>query len=174
MRQTGWLAGLAFWLNAAWETWVPFYGIEGVALALIVGGWLSAVLFSLRSVSQEDAGLVTKVVRVPLFALGGWLNAAASVNLLIAAEVYGVPFLGDGSVTAALVILTGSVLAAGIIVWRTRSLTYAAALAWGLYAIHVANKGEEALLANAALGAISLLGLALITGWVQQLRQKSA
>lgn len=174
MRQTGWLAGMAFWLNAAWETWVPFYGIEMVSLVLIMGGWICAVIFSLTSVSQSDVGIFSKAIRAPLFALGGWLNAAAFVNLLIVSEVYGLPWFGEGGVAPSIAILVAATIAAGLVLIRTGSLTYAAALAWGLYAIHVANRDGETLLANAALGAIGLLIVAVLAGWVRQRQTRSS
>lgn len=166
MRATGWLAGLAFWFNTAWESWVPFYGIEIVSMGLIGVGWLSAVAFMVSSDGQREAGILHKALRLPIFALGGWLNAAAFVNLLIVAEVYGVPWLGSGDAPAAIAVLAAATLSAVIIVWRTASLSYAAALAWGLWAIVAANgaRGEPEIVATAAQICMGAVLIALLAG----------
>ncbi len=167
MRATGWLAGLAFWFNTAWESWVPFFGIEAVSMVLIAAGWLSAVIFMLKSVGEAEASLLHKAVRLPIFALGGWLNAAAFVNLLIVAEVYGLVWLGNGSTEAALAVLALALVAGVTVIWRTRSLSYALALSWGLFGIYVANtEGGVSLIAYGAAAGGSLLAMTVLASWI--------
>ena len=170
MRATGWFAGAAFWFNTAWESWVPFFGIEAVSLGLIAAGWLSAVTFMMVSSAQREVGQFNRLVRLPVYALGGWLNAAAFVNLLIVAEVYGVPWLGGGGVQPAIAVLSAATLAAVFIVLRTGSTSYAAALAWGLFAISNANgaRGEPFIVAKAAELAIVVVLVALLAGWASR------
>ncbi len=167
MRATGWFAGLAFWFNTAWETWVPFFGIEGVSLLLIMAGWLSAVAFMMISSTQREIGLFHRGVRLPIYALGGWLNAAAFVNVLITAEHYSITWLGSGEIQPAIAVLVAATLAAVVVVLRTGSTSYAAALAWGLFAISAANgaRGEPFVIAKAAELCIVVVGVALLAGW---------
>ncbi len=167
MRTTGWLAGTAFWLNTAWESWVPVFGIDAVSLALIMAGWGACVAFMMISSAQREIGLFHRGVRLPVYALGGWLNAAAFVNVLIVAEVYGLPWLGSGEVEPAIAVLGAATLAALVVVLRTGSTSYAAALAWGLFAISNANgaRGEPFIVAKAAELCIVVVLVALLAGW---------
>jgi hypothetical protein len=176
MRATGWLAGLAFWFNTAWETWVPFYGIEIVSLGLIMAGWLACVAFMLTGSAQREIGMLHRAVRLPVYALGGWLNAAAFVNVLIVAEVYGLPWLGSGAVAPAIAVLALALIAAVIVVLRTGSGSYAAALGWGLLGIWAANdmRNEPVLIGQAALLAIAVVLVSLLAGWAGRVFQASS
>jgi hypothetical protein len=174
MRSVGWFAGAAFWFNSAWETYAPLIGFDAGALAIIFLGWISAVVFVLRAGADRETGLAGRLILFGLFLLGGWLNAAAFVHIALTSEQLGWPVLGAGDLQAALIILAAAVLIAAGLVWRTGSLSYAAALSWGLYAIHVGNADSgDAILTNAPLAGIGLLGLALIAGWLR-LRRSNA
>ena len=172
MRATGWLAGLAFWFNTAWESWVPFFGIEAVSLALIAAGWLSCVAFMLLSSRNGDVGVFSRATRLPVYALGGWLNAAAFVNVLITAEVLGVPWLGSGETAPALAVLGAATACALFVVMRTGSVSYAAALGWGLIAIWSANalRNEPLLIGQAALLCVGIVAVGVLAGWAGRIR----
>ena len=171
MRRTAWWAGLAFWFNTAWESWVPFFGIEGVSLGLITVCWLACVVFVLIESADSTVRLWDRLVRLPLYALGGWLNAAAFVNLLIVAELYNWPWLGEGTTEAAITVFVGALLAASFVIIRTGSVSYAAASAWGVAAIYVTNaEGGDRIVAYAAAIGVGLLVLALLTGWTNRIR----
>ena len=168
MRSVGWFAGAAFWFNSAWEIYAPLIGFDAGALVIIALGWLSALAFVLRAAANRESGLAGRLVLFGLFLLGGWLNAAAFVHIALTSEQLGWPVLGAGDLQAALIILSAAVLAGAAVIVRTGSLSYAAALGWGLYAIHAANAGgEEALLIYAPLAGIAVLGLAVIAGWLR-------
>lgn len=173
MRATGWFAGAAFWFNTAWETWVPFYGIEIVSLGLIMAGWLACVAFMAVSSADQHVGLFGRAVRLPVYALGGWLNAAAFVNVLIVAEVYALPWLGSGAVDPAIAVLSAATLAAVLVVLRTGSASYAAAVGWGLLGISAANeaRSEPALIGQAAIAAVAVVGVSLLAGWAGRVFQ---
>lgn len=174
MRRTGWFAGAAFWLNTAWETWVPFFGIEIVSLVLILGCWLTCLAFILIGSADREAGLFGRAARLPVYALGGWLNAAAAVNLLVVLEVYGAPFLGSGEPAAALVVLIAALIAAAAVILPTGSLSYALALAWGLGGIYVENEfSGEPLISYAAAGGAALLAFVVIFGWIGRVQRRS-
>jgi hypothetical protein len=63
-------------------------------------------------------------------------------------------------------VLAAATLSAVIIVWRTASLSYAAALAWGLWAIVVANgaRAEPEIVATAAQICMGTVLIALLAG----------
>ncbi|MBR9824880.1 MAG: hypothetical protein GYB36_03645 [Alphaproteobacteria bacterium] len=166
LRRIGWYAAFAFWGNAIWEIYVPFQGFDFIAMGLILIIWVITVSGMAKAVSDTAAGWTDRIIRAPLFLLGGWLNAAAFVNVLITASVYNFPWIGTGEPMAALAVLGVAVLAALDVIWRLRSLSYAAAISWGLYAIHIANTQRgEALISQAALGAIGLSALVLVSSW---------
>jgi hypothetical protein len=173
MRATGWLAGLAFWFNTAWETWAPFFGIEIVSLGLIMAGWLACVAFMLMGSGDTRVGLFGRAARLPVYGLGGWLNAAAFVNVLIVAEVYSLPWIGSGAVGPAIAVLGAATLAAVVVVLRTGSASYAGAIGWGLLGISAANeaRGEPALIGQAAIAAIAIVAVALLAGWAARVFQ---
>jgi hypothetical protein len=176
MRATGWLAGLAFWFNTAWESWVPFYGIEIVSLGLIMAGWIACVAFMMIGSAQREIGMLHRAVRLPVYALGGWLNAAAFVNVLIVAEVYTLPWLGSGAVEPAIAVLGAATLSALVVVLRTGSASYAAALGWGLLGIGAANdmRNEPVLIGQASLVAIAVVLVSLLAGWAGRVFKASS
>jgi hypothetical protein len=169
MRRSGWFAGAACWLNAAWESWVPAFGIEAVSLIIILGCWAACLAFILTETRAGEISLPGRAVRLPLYALGGWLNAAAAVNFLSVMQVYDVPVLGSGEDTAALAVLVGAlVLAAGVIL-RTGSASYALTVGWALMGIisRLTSGGADTAVIEAsnlalyyALPALVLLGWA--------------
>ncbi len=168
MRATGWLAGAAFWLNTAWESWVPVFGIEIVSLGLIMASWMSCVAFMLIASADKDVRLFGRAARLPMYALGGWLNAAATVNLLIVMEVYGVPFFSSGEDPAALAVLAIGLIAAAAVILRTGSLSYALAVQWGLAGIAdgLTYTPVDTLVDVAATyAAVVLVPLLLAIGW---------
>ena len=164
-RRLGWLAAFAFWGNAVWEIRVPLNGFDLISLGLIMAIWLSAASMALIAAGQ---GGRESLIAAPLCLLAGWVNAAAFVNLTLTAQAMNWPLIGADSVAAAIGILAAATLAAAVFVYRSRSLSYAAATGWGLAAIHLANRdGGEPAIALAALIAAGALGLALAAGWVQ-------
>jgi hypothetical protein len=168
MRRSGWFAGAAFWLNAAWESWVPAFGIEAVSLILILSGWAACLAFILTETPARPVSLPGRAVRLPLYALGGWLNAAAAVNFLSVMQVYGVPVLGSGSDAAAIAVLSGALIAGALVVLRTGSLSYAAALGWALYGVtrRLSDGGAETAVTDvASLALIYALPALVLLGW---------
>jgi hypothetical protein len=173
MRRTGWFAGAAFWLNGAWETWVPAFGIEAVSLVIILGCWVACLAFILIESGARETSVFDRAVRLPLFALGGWLNAAAAVNLLAVLEVYDVPFLGSGADPAALVVLSGALLAAGAVIVRTGSVSYALAVGWalaGIVSALMSNYTPTMIDSVAFYAAVFALPALVLLGWAGLLR----
>lgn len=174
MQRIGWFAAIAMWVNAVWEIYVPLEGFTLRSVVIIFGSWFALVVLGERAVADGEASVIDKLIRLPLFALAGWLTAASFVNLQVAAISTGLPWLGEGGVPQAITVLAAATLAASVLVWRWASLSLAAAFGWGLAAIWVANyERGEMLVANLALGAIGVLALVWIAGLLRLRRQAS-
>ena len=175
LRRIGWLAGHAFWLNAIWETYVPFQGLDGVSLVIIQLTWILLVVLLLRASGDDQASVWDRLFRAPLFALAGWLNAAAFVNILATANFYELTWLGSGELAPAILLLVAASLAASLVLSRLPSLSYFAAVAWALYAVHIATqmRGEE-VLPMLALGLMGAVAATLLASGVRAIRKPRA
>jgi hypothetical protein len=98
----------------------------------------------------------------PLGLLGGWLTAASALNILTVATAEGL--IGPAQAEPAAVGgLIGVTVVAGIVISRTRSLPYAAAVVWALIAVIVAERADSVpVAAMAAMGAAFIVGLTLV------------
>lgn len=175
LRRIGWLAGHAFWLNAIWETYVPFQGLDGVSLVVIQLAWLVLVVLLLRASGDVHAGSLDRLFRAPLFALAGWLNAAAFVNILATANFYDIAWLGSGELAPAVLVLVTASVAASLVLSRLPSVSYFAAVAWALYAVHIATdvRGDE-VLPMLALGLMGAVAATLLASTVRAIRKPRA
>jgi len=172
LRRIGWLAAAVFWLNAAWELYVPVQGFDLGSLLIIQVIWGLLLVIVLTATAQIEAGLWDRVFRAPLFLLAGWLNAAAFVNLLVTANLLEIAWLGAGTVAPALAVLAAALVAALVVVALTRSPSYLAAVSWGAYGIHVANAaGGDPVIAQAALIAAGAGVPVLLIAWAQWARK---
>lgn len=168
MRRSGWFAGAAFWLNAGWESWVPAFGIEAVSLLIILGCWAACLAFILTETPARDISLAGRAVRLPVYALGGWLNAAAAVNFLSVMQLYDAPFLGSGEDAAAIAVLVGALVPAAGVIVRTGSLSYALAVGWALLAIAERLDGlavDTAVTGLSTMAAVYALPALVVLGW---------
>ncbi|WP_300529393.1 hypothetical protein [Maricaulis sp.] len=175
LRRIGWLAGHAFWLNAIWETYVPFQGLDGVSLGVIGLTWVLLVVLLLRAAGDGEAGFIDRLFRAPLFALVGWLNAAAFVNILATSNFYGLPWIGSGALEPAILVLVAASLAASLVLSRLPSLSYFAAVAWALYAVHIATQARaEEVLPMLALGLMGAVAATLLASGLRVIRKPRA
>lgn len=175
LQRLGWLAGAAVWGNAVWEIYVPLYGFGLPSVLIIFGSLLALVVLGDRAQRDGAAGRLDVVFRAPLFALAGWLTAAAFVNLQVMAMETGLPWLGEGGVPQALVVLALASGAAVALTLRWASLSYAAAFGWGLAAIWIGNRsGGDTVVGYAALAALGLLALAWLFAVFRRVRRRRA
>ncbi len=168
MRRSGWFAGAAFWLNAAWESWVPAFGIEAVSLLIILGCWAACLAFILTEAPVREISLTGRAVRLPVYALGGWLNAAAAVNVLSVMQLYDAPVLGSGEDAAAIAVLAGALVPAAGVILRTGSLSYALPVGWALFAIAQRLNGlsvDTAVTGLSTQAAVYVLPALVVLGW---------
>jgi hypothetical protein len=161
------LGAFKFRQDAAWDK-----GRIALALSLAVGAiWLPVALLSpiwatlliwimliagLIALYKLDSATPAWIARWPIALYAGWLSAASFVSIGLLLAGYGV--VGEfAAAVIALILATGF---AGFNAYRLQSWPYAIAVAWGFFAIAMANIGSAILLAIAAMvAAIIVLGL---------------
>ena len=140
MRRIGWLAALAFLGNLVWSLYVPLFGL-GVISLLIISLILAATLAIVLTAARAGSRLTPRqrLFVLPLLALAGWITAATTVSIGIAAVTTGT-FPVDPIRPFAWALLLGLCgLLASAFAAYTRSIAYAVTFAWGAVAIFIAN-----------------------------------
>lgn len=166
MRRIGWLAAVAFFGNLVWSLYVPLFGL-GVISLLIILLILVATLAIVLTTARAGSSLTRtqRLFVLPLLALAGWISAATTASVAIAAVTTGTfpvdpirPFEWAG-------LLAVCGLLASAFAAYTCSITYAATFAWGAMAIFVASGaaltdpiGTTALLAGSVCLVAALVG----------------
>jgi hypothetical protein len=135
-RRIGWPVVFVCAANVAWEAWVPKRDLGPVSAAIL---WaelaaLLAILFAVTGEAPEGARFW--LVSAPFQLFAGWASAAAFVNTASTLQRAGVR-VGTG-LSAALLLGAGA-LGAGVAA-LTGGWLYAAAVAWALVGIVVANR----------------------------------
>jgi hypothetical protein len=140
LRRTGWLAAGAFALNTLWELHVPKRDIGWGSVAIIgtALGVLLAIMFQLEAAEPFDATTFW-LVAAPLQLLAGWISAATFVNLGSTLKLSGVRVSRE---LCLVLLLFAGVLGAGVAL-STGALVYAAAVAWALFGIVIANRARD-------------------------------
>lgn len=164
LRGIGWLAAAAFALNTLWEYHVPKRDIDWGSVAIIgtALGVLLAIVIRLEAAEPHDT-LTFRLVAAPLQLLAGWISAATFVNLGSTLKLSGVR-VGRG--LSLVLLLCAGALGAGV-AFSTGALVYAAAIAWALFGIVVANRVRDhdtVIAVSAALLIPVVLGAALVGG----------
>jgi hypothetical protein len=154
-RAVGWpsvvaIAGCGVWILMSSLSWQW----ASVAVILISAG--AAIAAIVRGAPHGGRAALW-----PLGLLAGWLTAASALNILTSATAKGL--IGEAQAEPAAVagLIAVSVIA-GVVIRRTRSLPYAAAVVWGLIAIVIAERGNVPVAAIAALGAAFVTGFAVV------------
>lgn len=151
-QRLAWPAAFAFFCCGAWVI-AACLDIPWLTVILIVAP--AGVLFHrLTGSAGADARAATRfddwLALWPLAALAGWLTVAAGLNIVGAAERYGLigdlaPPLPVAIVAVAVVTGLGLFVAA-----RTRNLTYAVLVAWGLIGVSAAEYWPSPMLSIAS------------------------
>lgn len=135
LRQIGWLAVVVFAGNIVWEAWVPRRGLDWISVAII---WvefvlLMAILFTIAD--EAPTGSSFWLVSPPFQIFAGWVSAAIVVNTASTLQRSGMQIGTRVSLA--------SVLAVGMLGFAVTIATgawiYAAAVAWGLFGLVMAN-----------------------------------
>ena len=144
------IAGCGAWLiasgaNARWLT---------VVIILISAATAWWALRRARGRAQNRWATVLAVW--PIALLGGWLLIASVVNIMTVATAEGLigPDIAHPAALAALAVATA--LTAAVVLGGVSAL-YAAPVAWGLIAVFVAERGDQPVVAYAALAAAVLV-----------------
>ncbi len=161
-RTIGWLAAGMYAANAAWQVWVPAFGVDWASV-LILGTELALGIVALGRIRDFGRPLTRTEVWVaaaPLGLLTGWVTAASFVNLSTTVIWDGARLFQPRDLPVAAALLAGMILFAGFAVNATRSWGQAAGLLWALAAIGVANvlrAPEPLMVAICAAGAAVIL-----------------
>ncbi|GJL98086.1 MAG: seryl-tRNA synthetase [Hyphobacterium sp.] len=168
LRRAGWLAVLAFSANTAWQIYTPLYGFGWPSLAIILIIPVSMLVLIHGLNRRTKMSRWTRAVLAPLFLLGGWGTAAASVNLLITLDWEGWVFVEVSDLTLALSCLSLVVVTAALTAWRCGAPDYIAGVVWALVAIIVANSaagGNDVVMYAAGSAAILLAVMTIFRGF---------
>lgn len=162
LRRVGWLAAAAFALNAAWEYHVPKRDLNWGSIAIIAAALavLLAIMLRLEAAEPHDPQTFW-LAAAPLQLLAGWISAATFVNIGSTLKWSGVQV--GRSLNLAL-LLAAATLGVSVAYW-TGSLVYAAAVAWALFGIVVANRvrDHDTLIAGTAA---LLIPIVLAAAWI--------
>jgi hypothetical protein len=140
LRRIGWFAACAFALNTIWEYHVPTRDIDWGSFAIIGAALALLLVIVMRlEAAEPHVGRTFWLAAAPLQLLAGWISAAAFVNLGSTLKLRGVHV--GRTLCLALLLLAGA-LGAGV-AFATGSLVYAAAVAWALFGIIVANRVRD-------------------------------
>jgi hypothetical protein len=161
LRRIGYWAAAAFALNAIWEYHVPKRDLDWASVAIIGAALavLLTILVRLEAAEPLDARTFW-LTAAPLQLLAGWISAATFVNIGSTLKWAGVA-VGRGLRLALL--LSAGALGASVAA-LTGALVYAAAVAWALFGIVVANRVRDHDALIAAVAAL-LVPVVLAAAW---------
>ena len=163
--------GFTLWLVAsvvepAWATLAVFL-VMGVALVAALRVAVRA-RGKIRSWSRLGHGLVWSTLGL----WAGWSTVALWLNFTTALAFSGAPVAGTVGVAGQLAVLAGATATAVVVLRRTAGLLpYAAAVVWALVGavLGASDAGQPVLAAAAAVGALVVVGTAVLT-WARHNR----
>jgi hypothetical protein len=171
-RQIGWALAVGYGATALWLVFARFGPLWAtaptIAAILVAIGW--SLVQAARAPEPTRARRWLVLPGLGLFA--GWVTAATYVNIAEVLPRYGFDRFGLGPTPFAVVVVAAATLSAALFLERTRgNLVYAAAVAWALAAVIVANqeRGFGPLVQTAAG-----VGLAVLAGVVLWARRREA
>lgn len=135
-------------------SWLAVAQASPIWATVLIWVMLAGALLALLRTPDRDVWLL----RAPVGLYAGWLSAASAVSLGLLAAGWGVPPFGP--IGWAFVALAVALFVAVPTLLRRPSLTYGAAVSWGLAAVMVRN-GADALGIVAALAAVAIMGVTL-------------
>lgn len=156
------IVGIGLWI------WASALDARWATVAIIVAS--AAVLISgLLAARRDDTGALLDWLLAwwPLGLLAGWLTIASALNILtvLTAEGYITPASALPAAGLGILAVAGVTLA---ILKVSRLIAYGVPVAWGLVAVWAAEKGDQPLVAAAALAAAIVIGL--FAAWLARSR----
>lgn len=142
LRRVGWIAVLAFATNILWEYLVPKRGLDWWSVAIIIAELAILLTLVFVLLNAGPFGSTTAwLVAAPFLLYAGWTSAAVFVNLSSTARGEGLDPFGRGEAGNAVALILAATAIGATVAWFTGSWLYAAAVAWALVGIAVANSG---------------------------------
>lgn len=140
-RRIGWLALPVFAGTVAWEAYVPRRDLDGVSVAIILVelGLLLTILLILAGAPRPVDLVRFWLVHVPFQVLAGWVSVATFVNTASALQRAGVAM----GTRLSLPMIAGAAALGSVVAWTTGGWFYAAAVAWALFGVVVANTARD-------------------------------
>lgn len=157
LRAVGWPSALGIGACADWifVSAMDWRGLSVVVILIAIGSTLFALWRAVpeaESVSARER----RIVLWPLGLLGGWLTAAAALNIVTVMTMEG---LAAQPTAVAIAALSAVAAVALVMLARTRSVPYGLAVLWALVAVWVAERGDNPTVAWAAVGWAVVLSL---------------
>lgn len=174
-KQIGWLFVVSSVFNIAWLfSW--HYGIYLLSVVLMLGllGTLIAIYLRLN-IGRLDPSLPTAeklLVQTPFSLYLGWITVATIANIASYLVYLGWDGFGIAGPTWSAIMMSVTVIVAGLLLVNRRNLAYAGVLVWALFGIRAAFPGV-ALIANTALVAAGLIVVLALIGYYRT-RQSEA
>jgi len=164
-RAIGWPAALALSMQGVWAIYTQFAALDVVSVAIILAS-LAGLLLVLRTLAQWPRFTQAQrwIIALPFSALAAWLTAASIVNISAALAFYGWGGNFSQPLIAALMVVTGAVIAALASVRARGNPWYALVFIWALVAIAVRGGSEADSVMLAAQFGVGLMVLALAIG----------
>ncbi|MDX2038387.1 MAG: hypothetical protein SFX72_17190 [Isosphaeraceae bacterium] len=160
-RRIGPLLAAAWLGNSAWEVWTPLRGFDWAGLALIAS-ILATLLVAMGFTVRDRIGGLTAFA---VHGLAGWVTVATLADASMTGWAAGFNPSGLDSAESAILLLSiGAILGGSIAAWSA-SISYTGALAWGLYAVHVASRerGDDRV-SQAAIICVGVVALGCVVG----------
>lgn len=164
-RSVGWLAAGMYAINAAWQVWVPIFGVEWVSTALLAAELALGLVALLRIRGARPLNRTESLlVALPIGLLTGWITAATFINFSSSVIEDGGRLFDPRQVSAAAILLSITIAFAAAAVTTTRSVAQALAVLWALHGVAVANlvRQSEPIIASLAAAGMAVVVVALL------------
>jgi hypothetical protein len=157
----GWPSAVAI---AACGAWIVASALD-LKIATVVIISLSAIIIT-RAVVSNASNAVNRRERLlvvwPLSLLAGWLTIATAINALTVLTSFGVITEAIAPLAGATGIATVALIAL-VVILRKRLMPYGLPIAWGLFAVYVAERDHRPFVALGALAAGFVVGVAALS-----------
>ena len=161
-----WPAAGAFLGNALWALYTQVFGLSAIS-AMIIIFTLVCLAQTYRVFASWEPAFSRRqrwLAVLPLSALAAWLTAATIVNISASLRYHGVNAGEAGPLIAAVVVLTGGIIASLALARGRGNPPYALVFLWALAAIYAAGGQRVELVAGTAVVAAILVVIGTAIG----------
>ncbi|MEZ4365213.1 MAG: hypothetical protein R2939_02860 [Kofleriaceae bacterium] len=160
-------------LSAAWPLVFQHCYFAASVVVIAVMLTLSAVAFT-RAQAAVATGLYSRWLAVPMALLLAWLSVATIANIATALVAMGFTGGPVSPIAWTVILLVAATLIAGELAERYHDYLVPAVVAWSTIAIWVDRRGDEPVVAGAALAVTGILVLHVLRQASWQLRHRRA